>query len=109
MRQAVRASWRPQNSRAVLLFVLRSFYISLGGFALAALASLSARSSPLFRTGQSWVCEVVAVSAGMQSAVASLRPADLRLLVRETAIAMQVLHERADSIRGRLQHPARTP
>jgi hypothetical protein len=91
------------EDRAVLLMrVLQSFYISLGGFAVAVLSSLlGAVISSLFRAGYVvGILEVTAVSAGAVAVAALVRGS--AFLVRETSIAVQVMHERAESVRGRL-------
>ena len=75
--------------------------MSLGGFAVAVLASLLGAVISLFRTGYVvGTLEVAAVSAGAVAVGALVRGS--ALLVRETAIAVQVMHERADSVRERL-------
>ena len=90
------------EDRAVLLMrVLQSFYISLGGFALAVLSSLLGAVISLFRTGYVvGILEVIVVSAGAVAVAALVRGS--AFLVRETGIAVQVMHERAESVRGRL-------
>jgi hypothetical protein len=81
--------------------VLQSFYISLGGFAVAVLSSLLGAVISLFLTGYFvGILEVIAVSAGAVAVAALVRGS--ALLVRETSIAVQVMHERAESVRGRL-------
>src|SRR5215210_5125849 len=73
------------EQRAVLLLrVLQSFYISLGGFATAVLTSLLGAVISLFRSGyMAGVLEVVAVSAGAVAVASLVRGS--ALLVRETA------------------------
>ena len=90
------------EDRAVLLMrVLQSFYISLGGFAVAVLSSLLGAVISLFLTGYFvGILEVIAVSAGAVAVAALIRGS--AFLVRETSIAVQVMHERAESVRGRL-------
>jgi hypothetical protein len=90
------------EGRAVLLMrVLQSFYISLGGFAVAVLSSLLGAVISLFRSGYvTGLLEVTAVSAGAVAVAALVRGS--ALLVRETSIAVQVMHERAESVRDRL-------
>ena len=86
---------------ALLMRVLQSFYVALGGFAVAVLASLLGAVISLFRTGYVvGTLEVAAVSAGAVAVGALVRGS--ALLVRETGIAVQVMHERAESVRGRL-------
>ena len=86
---------------SLLMRVLRSFYVSLGGFAVAVLTSLLGAVINLFRTGYVvGVMEVIAVAAGAVAVASLVRGS--ALLVRETGIAVQVMHERAESVRGRL-------
>jgi hypothetical protein len=90
------------EERAVLLMrVLQSFYISLGGFAVAVLSSLLGAVISLFRSGYvTGFLEVTAVSAGAIAVGALVRGS--ALLVRETAIAVQIMHDRAEAVRGRV-------
>jgi Protein of unknown function (DUF2721) len=90
------------EQRAELLMrVLQSFYVALGGFAVAVLSSLLGAVISLLRTGYVvGILEVMAVSAGGVAVAALVRGS--ALLVRETNIAVQVMHERAESVRGRL-------
>jgi hypothetical protein len=90
------------EDRAIMLIqALRSFYAALGGFASAALLSLigavfvSAGPDNLVR-----LFEIVAVIAG-SGAVAALVHGSV-LLVRETRIAVQILRERAATVRARI-------
>jgi Protein of unknown function (DUF2721) len=90
-----------EQRAALLLRVLQSFYVALGGFAVAVLTSLLGAVVSLLRTGYVVeVMEIMAVTAG-GIAVGSLVRGSA-LLVRETAIAVQVMHQRAESVRGRL-------
>jgi hypothetical protein len=90
-----------EERAALLMRVLQSFYVALGGFAVAVLASLLGAVISLLRTGYVVeALEVIAVSAG-GVAVASLVRGSA-LLVRETGIAVAIMHERAESVRGRL-------
>jgi hypothetical protein len=88
--------------RALLLMrVLQSFYVALGGFALAVLTSLLGAVISLFRSGGVvGVLEVVAVSAGGIAVAALVRGS--ALLVQETSIAVQIMHERAAGVRASL-------
>ncbi len=90
------------EARAGLLVrALQSFYIALGGFAVAVLTSLLGAVISLFRTDYVvGALQVVALVAG-GVAVASMVRGSV-LLVRETSIAVQVMHERAESVRARL-------
>lgn len=90
------------EQRALMLIrALRSFYTALGGFAAAALLSLigavlvSIRSRPLVP-----VFEVIAVLAGLLAVTALIHGSVL--LVRETRIAVQILAERAATVRARI-------
>ncbi len=87
------------EERALLLLrALRQFYTALGGFASAALLSLV--GAVIFAASPVWLTrslEVVAVAAGLWAVVA-LVLGSLTLL-RETRIAVDVLHERAAHLR----------
>jgi hypothetical protein len=89
------------EERAILLLrALQSFYSGLGGFASAALVSLLGAIS--IATGPALIApllETVAAVVGI-FAVGALVYGCL-LLVRETRIAVQVLQERAASLRER--------
>lgn len=85
----------------LLLQALRRYYVALGGFALAALLSLfgavtvslgAAQVAPAF--------EVLGIASGIV-AVGALVGGSVTL-VRETRLAVQVLHERAAGIRSRM-------
>jgi hypothetical protein len=88
--------------RAVLLMrVLQSFYVALGGFAIAVLTSLLGSVISVFRTGQIvGALEILAVGAGAVAVAALVRGS--ALLVRETSIAVQIMHERVESVRASL-------
>jgi hypothetical protein len=82
----------------MLLFVLRSFYIALGGFASATLASLMGAVLAVYSGGPVvTVFEVIGVGAGIVGVGSLVRGS--AILVRETGIAVQVIHKRAASIR----------
>lgn len=89
--------------RAVLLMrVLRSFYVALGAFAVATLTSLLGAVLALFWSGYVvGALEVLAVAAGIVAVTSLVRGS--AILVRETGMAVQMLHERAESARARLQ------
>jgi len=91
------------EQRAVmLLHVLQSFYIALGGFASATLASLLGAVMASFGRGAIVISlEVLAVLAGIVGVGALVRGSIL--LIRETSIAVRVISERAASVRARLQ------
>jgi hypothetical protein len=90
------------DERAVILLkVLQSFYIALGGFAMATLLSLI--GAVLATTEHDLAVrtlELFAVGAG-GIAVAALGRGSV-LLVRETNIAVRVMHERAARVRRRV-------
>lgn len=89
------------EDRAMLLLrALRRYYTALGGFASATLLSLlGAVLVPLgLRVGQN-VLEGLAVGTGVL-AVGALVSGSV-ILMRETRIAVQMLHERASGIRAR--------
>ncbi len=84
----------------LLLRALRSFYVALGAFALAAFVSLlGAVAAPLQMLAVVLPLELAGVLAGMV-AVAALVYGSM-LLLRETRIAVQVITERAATIRER--------
>ena len=91
----------------LLLRVLQSFYVALGGFSVAVLTSLLGAVLSLFRTDYVvGVLQIVALAAGGVAVASMVRGS--ALLVRETSIAVQVMHERAESVRARLTRRAAT-
>ena len=85
----------------MLLFVLRSFYIALGGFASATLASLIGAVLAVYSAGPVvTVFEVLGVGAGIVGVGSLVRGS--AILVKETGIAVQVIHKRAATIRSDL-------
>jgi hypothetical protein len=84
-----------------LVSALRSIYLALGSFAFATLMSLvGAVLAPVDAAGVLLrTLEAIAVSGGIV-AVSALVHGSI-LLVRETRLVAQVLHERAQSIRAR--------
>ena len=83
----------------MLLAALRSIYLALGSFALATLISLvGAVLVPIGINMLVQTLEAIAVSTGIV-AVSALVHASV-LLVRETRLVVQVLHERAENIRA---------
>jgi Protein of unknown function (DUF2721) len=95
------------ETRAVLLMrALRSFYMALGGFALATLVSLM---GAVAATSGQWsavsALEIVAVAAGSAAVAALVRGATL--LLRETRLAVTILHERSEQIRRRIEQGGR--
>jgi uncharacterized protein DUF2721 len=89
-----------EHRAVMLLHVLQSFYIALGGFASATLASLlGAVMAQLGRGIVVITLEVAAVIAGIVG-VGSLVRGSI-LLIRETSIAVRVISERAASVRAR--------
>jgi hypothetical protein len=89
------------EERAVmLLHVLQSFYVALGGFATATFASLlGAVMAPLGRGVLVTALELLAVTAGIVGVGAMVRGS--AILIRETSIAVRVISERAASVRAR--------
>ncbi|HZI79570.1 MAG TPA: DUF2721 domain-containing protein [Vicinamibacterales bacterium] len=82
-----------------LLTALRSIYIALGSFAFATLISLIGAVLVPFQTGVLVrTLEAIAVVGGMIAVGALVHGSTL--LVRETRLAVQVLHERAENIRA---------
>jgi len=86
----------------LMLQALRSFYLALGGFAVAAITSLlGAASVPLGISTIVVPLELAGVAAGV-IAVSALVLGSVKLL-RETRIAVQVVTERAEHIRERFR------
>lgn len=84
----------------LLLRGLRSFYLALGGFALAALISLlGAALVPMNLVVPVQVTEIVGVVAGLFAVGALVYGSTL--LLRETQIAVQVLSQRAATVRAK--------
>lgn len=84
----------------LLLRALRSFYVALGSFAIAAFVSLlGAVTAPIELAAIVLPLELGGVAAGLV-AVAALVYGSM-LLLRETRIAVQVISERAASVRER--------
>jgi hypothetical protein len=82
-----------------LLAALRSIYLALGSFAFSTLISLiGAVLAPLASGLLVRTLEAIAVSGGIV-AVGALVHGSI-LLVRETRLVVQVLHERAQNIRA---------
>jgi len=85
----------------LLLKGLRSFYVTLGAFAFAALLSLlGAVLVPFETTAIIMIAEMAGVVAGV-AAVAGLMNGS-RLLLKETRIAVQVLSARTSGLRARV-------
>jgi hypothetical protein len=89
-----------EQRTVMLIGALRSFYVGLGAFAAATLVSLLGAvlirvSGPIVLTREitAVVTGAVAVGALINGSV---------LLVRETRIAVRVLHERANAVRARM-------
>ena len=81
-----------------LLSALRSIYLALGSFAFSTLVSLvGAVMAPLAPAALVRTLEAVGVTGGIV-AVGALVHGSI-LLVRETRLVVQVLHERAQNIR----------
>lgn len=89
----------------LLLAALRSFYVALGSFAAAALASLlGAVLVPFEFTTAVAVMEVIGVICGLFAVAALVHGS--ALLVRETVIAVRIVQERILTIRDRAPlHP----
>jgi hypothetical protein len=86
----------------MLLRALQSFYAGLSGFAAAALISLiGAVLAPLRMSVIVTALEVGTVVVGLFAVGALIRGAVI--LVRETRLAVQILGERADAVRRRLE------
>jgi uncharacterized protein DUF2721 len=82
-----------------LLSALRSIYLALGSFAFSTLISLvGALLAPIATSVLVRTLEAIAVSGGIL-AVGALVHGSI-LLVRETRLVVQVLHERAQRIRA---------
>ena len=87
--------------RALLLLQgLRSFYVALGSFALAALISLlGAALVPLNLGITVQILEVAGILAGVVAVSALVNGS--RLLLQETQIAVQILSDRVATVRAR--------
>lgn len=86
----------------LLLRGLRSFYLALGGFALAALISLlGAALVPMNLAVPVQITEIIGVVAGLFAVGALVHGSTL--LLRETQIAVQVLSQRAATVRAKAQ------
>jgi hypothetical protein len=91
----------------MLIRALRIFYVALGGFASSALLSLiGAAIAAMNISALTTTLEVLAIGAGLIAVAALLHGA--QLLVRETRIAVSVLHERASRLKNRLQQRQET-
>lgn len=90
--------------RALLLLRgLRSFYVALGSFALAALISLLGAALVPLKLGMTvQILEVSGIVAGLV-AVSALVYGSM-LLLQETQIAVQVLSDRVATVRARADH-----
>ncbi len=91
-----------ERRAALLVAALQRFYIALGGFALAALASLLGAVLVPFETAALVnALELAGVAAGLL-AVGALVYGSVTL-VRETRLALAVLRERAAQIQSRVE------
>jgi hypothetical protein len=89
----------------LLLAALRSIYLGLGSFAFSTLVSLvGAVVAPLGTGALVRTLEAIAVSGGIV-AVGALVHGSI-VLVRETRLVVQVLHERTQSVRARAMSAA---
>jgi HAMP domain-containing protein len=89
-----------EQRTTMLLRVLQSFYLALAGFASSTLAALLGAALGRFESGPILTFfVVVAVGAGTVGVLALVRGSVI--LVRETAIAVRVISERAASVRAR--------
>jgi hypothetical protein len=90
-----------EQRTVMLLRALRSFYVGLGGFAMATLLSLLGAVFIRLSGPVVLALELAAMTVGA-IAVAALVHGSV-LLVRETRIAVRVLQERAAAVRDRLR------
>jgi Protein of unknown function (DUF2721) len=89
-----------EQRTTMLLRVLQSFYFALAGFASSTLAALLGAVLARFESGPILTLFVLlAVAAGTIGVAALVRGSVI--LVRETAIAVRVISERAASVRAR--------
>lgn len=89
-----------ERRTTMLLIVLQSFYLALSGFAASTLAALLGAVISRFGEGIIVITlEMLAVAAGTVGVVALMRGSII--LVRETAIAVRVVGERAANVRAR--------
>jgi hypothetical protein len=90
-----------------LVTALRSIYLALGSFAFATLISLvGAVVAPLATGTLVRAIETIAVSGGIVAVSALIHGSVL--LVRETRLVVDVLHERAQSVRARFASTERS-
>jgi Protein of unknown function (DUF2721) len=89
-----------EQRTTMLLRVLQSFYLALGGFASSTLAALLGAVLTRFGIGVLVMVFEFAAVAGGAIGVASLVRGSL-LLVHETGIAVQIVSERAARVRAR--------
>jgi hypothetical protein len=88
------------EQRAIMLLrVLQSFYVALGGFSSATLASLLGAVLLPFRGTALTLLELLAVAAGTVGVAALVRGSII--LIRETSIAVRIVSERAEVVRAR--------
>lgn len=89
-----------EHRTAMLLRVLQSFYVALGGFASSTLLSLLGAVSTKAGGGLLITfLELAAVAAGTIGVAALVRGS--LILVRETGIAVRIVSERVASVRAR--------
>ena len=95
------------ETRAVLLMrTLRSFYLALAGFAVATLVSLvGAVAASAGRGSAVRVLELIAVAAGAAAVSALVHGSTL--LLKETRLAVGILHERSEQVRRRMEQGGR--
>lgn len=100
-----RASWllyeldAAQLRMVMLIRALRSFYIAIGGFAVAALVAITgAISAPMIAPALTTTLEIGTLCAGVVAVGGLVHGA--QLLVRETRTTVQVLKERATRVQA---------
>jgi hypothetical protein len=95
------------ETRAMLLLrVLRSFYMALAGFAVATLISLiGAVAASAGRGSAVRALEFIAVAAGSVAVGALVHGSTL--LLKETRLAVAILHERSEQVRRRMEQGGR--
>jgi hypothetical protein len=89
-----------EHRATMLLRVLQSFYVALGGFASATLGSLLGAVVAQYGPGIPVIfLEALAITAGIVGVAAMVRGSVI--LIRETNIAVRTITERAATVRAR--------
>jgi hypothetical protein len=88
-----------QLRMVMLIRALRSFYIAIGGFAIAALVAITgAIAAPMLPTNLTTALELFTLVGGVIAVSGLVHGA--QLLVRETRTTVQILSERAERVQA---------